>query len=143
MHGTSTALVILVPEAEDRFGAFRRAHDSAARNGSRAHITLLFPSIRQKHLKQEVEGQLSALFHHANPFQFRLDRIGRFSRITPHLQLAQDDDEAVLDRLEQEFLARFGTDLPIIAKADAVQLIDEEDGRWHIRRKFPMGGVQI
>ena len=174
MHGTSTALVILVPEAEDRFGAFRRAHDSAARNGSLAHITLLYPFLRERDLQDTAKEKLDALFRQHAAFSFSLTKMarfrgvlylapepaapfitltqaiwaqfpdhppygGRFSRITPHLQLAQDDDEAALDRWEAGFLAQHGPDLPQHCHATAVHLIDERLGRWHIRWAFPLG----
>lgn len=175
MHGTSTALVIIIPEAESRLGAFRRAHDRAAGTGSLAHITLLYPFLRQKDLNAQVDATLAALFTQFEAFSFRLQETGRFrgvlhllpdpqcpfidmtraiwqafpdhppyegrfSRITPHLQLAQGDDEAQLDQLAAEFHARFGPHLPIHGHAEAVQLIDEQDGRWHIRRSFPLAG---
>lgn len=177
MHGTSTALVILVPEAERRLGAFRRAHDRAAGTGSLAHITLLYPFLRQKDLTTRVDATLAALFARYEAFSFRLQETGRFrgvlhllpepaapfialtqaiwqafpdhppyegrfSRITPHLQLAQGDDEALLDHLEAEFHSRLGPLLPIHGRAEAVQLIDEQEGRWNIRCSFQLAGGQ-
>jgi len=174
MHGISTALVIVAPEAERILGEFRRAHDCAARNGSLAHITLLYPFLRPKELNAGVDGRLASLFrrHAGFPFQLRhsgrfrgvlhllpepaapfiaLTQAiwrefpnhppyeGRFSHITPHLQLAQGDDEALLDRLQAEFHACFGPHLPIHGRAEAVQLIDQRNGQWHVRQSFPLG----
>ncbi len=175
MHGISTALVIIAPEAERLLGEFRRAHDCAARTGSLAHVTLLYPFLRPKELNAGVDGRLDALFrqHAGFPFQLRhsgrfrgvlhllpepaapfiaLTQAiwrefpdhppyeGRFSHITPHLQVAQGDDEALLDRLQAEFHACFGPHLPIHGRAEGVQLIDDQNGQWHVRRNFPLDG---
>ena len=177
MHGISTALVIIVPEAERVLGEFRRAHDSAARNGSLAHITLLYPFLRPKELDAAINRRLETLFSRHAGFAFQLRHSGRFrgvlrlqpepaapfialtqaiwrefpdhppyegrfSHITPHLQLAQGDDEALLDRLQAEFHTCLGPLLPIHGRAEAIQLIDERNGRWHVRQTFPLSGAR-
>ena len=66
---------------------------------------------------------------------------GRFARIVPHLQIAQGDDEAELDALEDQaraLLTRIG---PIRATARQIQLVDESDGIWRVRWRFRLGSA--
>lgn len=174
MHGTSTALVILVPEAEALFGAFRRAHDSAAAKGGPAHITLLYPFLHDRALLPDIRAKLAKVFQDFEPFFFSLTHTshfrgvlhltpepaapfaaltqaiwaafpdhppydGRFSEIRPHMQLAQDDDEGTLLRLDREFNQQFGAALPLQSRATQAHLIGERNGQWHSHWTFPLG----
>ena len=61
---------------------------------------------------------------------------GAFEQIVPHVTVAQADDEALLAQIEREVHAF----LPIEAHArEALLLVEGADGRWHERRRFPLG----
>lgn len=76
MH--QTALVIVVPEAEARFGTLRSKFDPQASLGVPAHITILFPFMEPGLVDSSVRRRLSILFKRFSPFRCVLHRVGRF-----------------------------------------------------------------
>lgn len=73
-----TALVIVVPEAEVRYGALRHKHDPQAALGVPAHITILFPFMAPDLVDSSVRRRLSILFKRFSPFRCVLNRVERF-----------------------------------------------------------------
>lgn len=76
MH--QTGLVIVVPEAEARYGALRRRCDPQASLGVPAHITILFPFMAPELVDSGVRRRLSILFKRFSPFRCVLTRVERF-----------------------------------------------------------------
>ena len=75
---TESALVVIVPEAEDLVGAFRSRFDPSAAAGVPAHITILYPFKTPSELSAEVIGKLRALFANISSFDVRLTKLERF-----------------------------------------------------------------
>jgi 2'-5' RNA ligase len=73
-----SALVILVPAAEELVGRFRAAHDPAAAAGVPAHITTLFPFQQPMQIDAMTIERLRACFRAHKPFGFELVGIKRF-----------------------------------------------------------------
>jgi hypothetical protein len=73
-----TGLVIVVPEAEARFGALRRKFDPQASLGVPAYITILFPFMAPELVDSSVRRRLSILFKRFSPFRCVLTRVERF-----------------------------------------------------------------
>lgn len=73
-----TGLVIVVPEAEPRFGAMRRRFDPQAELGVPPHFTILFPFMPPQLVDAAVCRRLKRLFRRFSPFLCVLDRVGRF-----------------------------------------------------------------
>ena len=76
MH--QTGLVILIPEAEARFGGMRRKFDPQANLGVPAHITILFPFMTPELVDAEVRRRLTLLFRRFSPFRCVLHQVERF-----------------------------------------------------------------
>jgi 2'-5' RNA ligase len=76
MH--QTGLVIVIPEAETRFGDMRRKFDPQAKLGVPAHITILFPFMPPEAIDSEVYGRLTLLFRRFSPFRCVLSQVQRF-----------------------------------------------------------------
>src|SRR5690242_17947778 len=73
-----SAVVILVPEAEDCVGEFRRRHDPSAAAGMPAHVTLLYPFVAPATLSQRDTDLLKACLSDVRSFAFTLSEICRF-----------------------------------------------------------------
>jgi 2'-5' RNA ligase len=86
-----SALVVLVPEAEELVKTFRDRYDPSASAGVPAHITLLYPFKRPGETDQTVLDDLSQCFHRCAPFRFSLPPIRRFPDAV--LYLAPEPDE--------------------------------------------------
>lgn len=154
-----TALIVAVPEAEAAVGALRLAHDSSAALGVPAHLTILFPFVDGAHLDEPAVAEVVAAFP---VFDFELDSVERFVNgivwlhpepsapfaaltnavwrrfpdhppyggihevVTPHLTVSEEPIDVEIA-------------LPIRATAREVTLIEEAaDGRWAVRRVFPL-----
>lgn len=61
---------------------------------------------------------------------------GAFAEVIPHLTVADVDDVAQLEDIEREFRQQHGAQLPVKAKANEVQLIENTSGRWKVRQAF-------
>jgi len=61
---------------------------------------------------------------------------GRHESVIPHLTVAESGDASLLDRITAELDPR----LPVAQRVTEAQLyVEDEDGRWHERRRFPFG----
>lgn len=73
-----TGLVIVIPEAEARFGALRQRFDPQARLGVPAHVTILFPFMPPELVDADVHRRLALVFERCAPFRCVFDRVERF-----------------------------------------------------------------
>jgi 2'-5' RNA ligase superfamily len=73
-----SALVVLVPAAEELVARFRAAHDPAAAAGVPAHITTLFPFRPPAQIDVMTIERLKACFRAYEAFDFELVGIKRF-----------------------------------------------------------------
>ena len=64
---------------------------------------------------------------------------GRFHDLTPHLTLAQVEDEQTLDAVTQEFAEALHGKLPIHATASQIALMDDRSGRWQVVATLRLG----
>jgi hypothetical protein len=145
-----TALIVPVPEA----AAF---YDPGT--GVPAHVTVLFPFLDPAEVDEEAVASLLAPF---TTFEFVLDRYERFEDGTPWLHPTPpthfvDLTAAVWQRwpgrapyegafdeiIPHVTVTVDNVPLPIACRALEVALIEEseEDGRWSLRRSFPLQGV--
>jgi 2'-5' RNA ligase superfamily protein len=71
-----TALVVLVPEADDAVGAHRLRHDANAARGVPAHVTVLFPF--RSPVDETTSEQLARMCRGFKRFEARFASVGRF-----------------------------------------------------------------
>jgi hypothetical protein len=156
-----TALIVTVPEAEPAVGALRWDHDSSARLGVPAHITILFPFAPPDEIDEQALADLFARFH---PFDFELNSVERFEdghvwlHPQPSAPLADviaavaqrwpdyppyegAFDEPIPHLTVSETPIDLQLELPIACRSHEVTLIEqsETDDRWSVRRVFPLG----
>jgi 2'-5' RNA ligase len=62
---------------------------------------------------------------------------GQFEDVVPHLTVAQGQDDAVMDEVEADLLAR----LPVVTRVSSVDLMVHDGTRWRQRASFPLGLV--
>jgi hypothetical protein len=158
-----TALIVAIPEAEAAVGALRLAHDSSAAQGVPAHVTILFPFADGAHVDEPAIAELVASFP---AFDFELDRVERFEnglvwlhpepsepfadltaavwRRWPDHPPYEGAHDAVIPHVTvSEAAIEVDIPLPIRASARAVTLIEEAaDGRWAVRRVFPLSPTE-
>jgi hypothetical protein len=96
-----SALVILVPEAEDLVGKYRIQYDHAASQGVPAHITLLWPFISPTEITIEDHKKLTKLFSVFPCFDFALLELKRFPQV---LYLAPSPTEKIVGLVRAIFL---------------------------------------
>ena len=157
-----TALIVAIPEAEPAVGALRLAHDWSAPLGVPAHVTILFPFADSASLDENAVAGLVAAFA---AFEFELDRVERFDdgavwlhpepsapfaalidavwRRFPDYPPYEGAHDVVIPHLTvSDVPVEVDIELPISAAAREVTLIEEgADGRWSVRRRFPLQGV--
>jgi 2'-5' RNA ligase len=157
-----TALIVAIPEAEPAVGALRLEHDWSAPLGVPAHITILFPFADGAEVDEEAIAKVVAEFP---AFEFELDRAGRFEdgsvwlhpepsepfaaltaavwrRFPDHPPYEGAYDVPVPHLTVTYAPIELDVELPIRASVREVTLIEEaEDGRWSVRRVFPLQGV--
>lgn len=157
-----TALIVVVPEAEPAVGALRFQHDWSAPLGVPAHVTILFPFAEPAVLDEEAIAEAVAS---CPAFDFTLDRIGRFEdgpvwlhpepsepfaaltgavwRRFPDYPPYEGAHDVVVPHLTVSYEPiDIDVELPIHASAREVTLLEEAtDGRWFVRRAFPLQGV--
>jgi 2'-5' RNA ligase len=63
---------------------------------------------------------------------------GGYSRIVPHLTVAQSADERHLEIITAEFVRAAEGKLPIRATATEIALMDTRAGRWQLRTALPL-----
>lgn len=73
-----TALVVLVPEAEQYVAALRNRYDPAAAEGVPAHITILYPFIPHVLLSRDALSRVQLIASQTEPFSFRISSPARF-----------------------------------------------------------------
>ena len=78
-HAAASALIVRVPEAEDRVGELRLRFDASARLGVPAHITVLFPFMPPHLITQAVLRQAEHALAAVPSFSFRLQSVARFA----------------------------------------------------------------
>ena len=78
MTSATTALVVLVPEAEALVKVYRDKYDPSAMEGMPAHITVLYPFKKLDHLGEDMVANLYSLFSQHPCFHFALGEIQRF-----------------------------------------------------------------
>jgi len=66
---------------------------------------------------------------------------GEFKEIIPHLTVAQADDSLRLGLIATEFDHQAKSFLPINSLVREVALLDNESGRWQVRKKFDLGNL--
>lgn len=95
-----SALILLVPEADQVVGRLRLDHDPVARAGLGAHVTLLFPFAPAARLNRDVMAQLEKQFSStpgvAGAIELRFDRIARFPNVS---YLALADAAPVVEKI--------------------------------------------
>jgi 2'-5' RNA ligase len=74
----STALVVLVPEAESVVSEVRARHDPSVQLGVPAHVTLLFPFMPPAAISASVQGSLRSLFAQFQSFSVRFVEVRRW-----------------------------------------------------------------
>jgi len=154
-----TALIVAIPEAEPAVGALRLAHDSSAPLGAPAHVTILYPFADGADVDEPAIAEVVASFA---PFDFELDRVDRFDdglvwlhpepsepfsaliqavwRRFPEYPPYEGAFDVVVPHLTvSEVPIDIDVELPIRATAREVTLIEQAaDGRWSVRRVFPL-----
>jgi 2'-5' RNA ligase len=83
----TTALIILVPEAEALVKEFRDKYDPSAAEGMPAHVTVLYPFKTLEHIGDDVVAVLHSLFSRHPRFRFSLRALQRFPTalyLAPH-----------------------------------------------------------
>lgn len=157
-----TALVVVVPEAEPAVGALRLAHDSSARLGVPAHVTIVYPFADGRDVD---EAAISEVVASVPAFDFELDRVERFDdglvwlhpepsaafstlidavwRRFPEYPPYEAAHDVIVPHLTvSEVPIDIDVELPIRATAREVTLIQQgAGGHWSIRRVFPLQGV--
>jgi 2'-5' RNA ligase len=157
-----TALIVAIPEAESTVGALRLEHDWSAPLGVPAHITILFPFADAAEVDEKAIADVVGEFP---AFAFELDRVGRFEggpvwlhpkpsepfvaltdavwRRFPDYPPYEGAHEVVVPHLTVSYEPiELDVELPIRASVREVTLIEEAaDGRWSVRRVFPLQGV--
>lgn len=164
-----TALVVAVPEAEPVVGRWRARHDEAAGHGVPAHVTVLYPFLRE----EEVDAEALAGIVGAEPrFEVRFASCARFPGGVLYLEPVPADPfrrltEAVAGRWPQappyggQFAevvphltvahtadpatldvveADVASRLPVEAWVTAVELLVFDGARWIRRRTFQLAG---
>jgi 2'-5' RNA ligase len=98
-----TALVVVVPEAEQAVGSWRDRYDRAAETGVPAHITLLFPFVPAERVDKSLRDDLHTLFARFPAFDFALARVERWVDV---VYLAPDPPTPFV-RLTEAILAAY------------------------------------
>lgn len=81
----TTALAVLVPEADPVVGPARARHDPGAAAGMPAHVTVVAPFIPDVVLRTSDEERLASLFGAIRPFRAVFRRCARFGDATLYL----------------------------------------------------------
>jgi 2'-5' RNA ligase len=107
MNETS-ALVVLVPEAESTVAQFRQRYDPAAARGMPAHITLLYPFKDPEQIDPVVLLELGNLFARFDSFSFTMKGTGRF----PGVLFLQPEPREPFDAMIKAIMRRYPEHLP-------------------------------
>ena len=164
-----SALLILVPAADDLVGESRHASSDAGSNELPPHITVLYPFVPASRIDDALERDVAAVAEGFPPFSFRLAHVGRFPDVVylvpepaaPFIDLTKTFaaywpehppyggtyDEpiphmTVVDVPErQDAPQAIERHLPIeAAAAELALMVEGDDGTWRVLRQFPLGG---
>ncbi|HZC28969.1 MAG TPA: 2'-5' RNA ligase family protein [Gaiellaceae bacterium] len=164
-----TALVVPVPAAEPIIGPLRERHDPSAAAGMPAHVTVLYPFAPTRALDGRVEAELESLVSGFPPFEYRLERFGRFPGVLylqpeparPFVALTQTIHERwpeyppyegaydeIIPHLTvaagpepERAEAEIAAQLPLTTRAEELWVMTKSRGRtWVLRRALPLGG---
>lgn len=145
---TSSALVLLLPEAEATVGAFRARRDPAARTGAPAHVTLLYPFLPASRLDAPTRARLEHLFAEQAPFAVTLTDFGRFPGVLYLVPEPADRLRSLTGAVWHAFPryppygARHDKIVPhlCLAQSDAEGALDriEEEARREIAPRLPI-----
>ena len=80
-HEGETVLVAEFPSLEDFVGPIRLAHDSSARRGLPAHVTIQYPFITEDELTPDDDGALAEILARHDPFDVTFAELGTFPRV--------------------------------------------------------------
>jgi hypothetical protein len=146
----TTALVILVPEAEGLIKAFREKYDPAATEGMPAHVTVLYPFKTLEHIGEDVMAVLHGLFSHHPCLRSSLAALQRFPTVlslAPHPETPfQVLTRVVADRYPETppYGGAFSDIVPqlTIAQVNDAHRLDEISDEFHraARGKLPIQG---
>ena len=75
-----STLAILVPEAEPLVRDYRARHDTSAREGMPAHVTIIWPFMHPDDLSDEILTRFETIMAQAEPIAFSLADIAQFNR---------------------------------------------------------------
>ncbi len=133
-----SALVVLVPEAEELVGAFREKYDPVASEGVAAHITINYPfQVDPKEQARQIEN-LRAIFSRFEPFHCFLSEICCFPTVIylkpePE-QLFKDLADAVVTNFPESlpYEGKFGDVVPHLTVAE----VDDKNNLDKILQAF-------
>jgi hypothetical protein len=161
-------LLILLPAAEPALAAARRVDPALVRPGLPAHVTALYPFLPDASLTDEVLADVRAMAATASPPEVRLTELvvtpgfvalaapalqsitdavcarwpevlpygGRFGpRPAAHLTVAMGGSDDALARVAEEVRPL----LPLVDRAEALQLVALTDRGWEPRLAAPFG----
>jgi 2'-5' RNA ligase len=163
-----SALVVPVPAAEPLVQAWRDRYDPSAAAGMPAHITVLYPFAPRRAL-DALEDELASVAASLAPFEFRLERVGRFPGVlylepepaTPFVELTRTFTErwpqyqpyaGAFDAVVPHLTIAIGEEpdgaeaelagaLPLAARAEELWLMTKPLRRtWRLRRALPLSG---
>lgn len=75
---SESALILVIPEAEELVSPYRLLHDSSASVGVPAHVTVLYPFILPQDIGESQLARLAKLFVAQPAFDLRFERTARF-----------------------------------------------------------------
>jgi 2'-5' RNA ligase len=155
----ASTLIVPVPAAAELLD------ESAREAGMPPHITLVYPFIPAGRIDGAVEAELASVLGATAPFEFRLERVGRFPGVVylapepaePFAALVQallgrwpehppygGEFEELVPHLTVAYgaAAPAGVEeaLPLEATAREVWLMTRTPGAWVPRARFPLGG---
>jgi 2'-5' RNA ligase len=98
-----SALVVLVPEAEDLVSSLRDRLDASAKLGVPAHITVLVPFMSPEAIDAAVLERIQRVASEIGSFRFALAQVGRF----PETAYLEPAPAAPFVALTERLLAEF------------------------------------
>ncbi len=112
-----SALVVLIPEAEDLVRGFRNQFDPSAAAGVPAHVTIVYPFKPPLELTAEMIAAIHESFSNTSSFEVAFTRLERFPGV---LYLSPEPDE-FFRRLTERIIEQFPEVPPYAGKfADVV-----------------------
>jgi 2'-5' RNA ligase len=146
----TTALVILVPEAEALVKALRDEYDPSAAEGmpTHVHVTVLYPFENLEHIGEDVMAVLHGLFSRHPGFRFSLGELQRFPTVlylAPYLETPFKALTRIVAERYPETLPCGGASSDIvphltIAQVRDAQRLDEISDEFHraVGGKLPL-----